>query len=53
MGAASLVAAPVMGARENGTKGFLQGLGVGIAGCAFRSQYSRILVLQTCTWADG
>ena len=32
MGAASLVAAPVMGARENGTRGFLQGLGVGIAG---------------------
>ena len=30
MGAASLVAAPVMGARENGTRGFLQGLGTGI-----------------------
>ena len=32
MGAIGLVAAPVIGARENGAKGFMAGLGAGLAG---------------------
>jgi len=31
-GGVGLVVAPVMGARENGVKGFMQGLGMGVAG---------------------